>query len=270
MSEITSENMFKLDGRIAFVSGAAGYLGKSISSALCEAGAHVMLNGRNTDKIEAFAKELQDKGYKASPVAFDITDEKRFKEVLDDIDEKYGRLDIIVNNAYFGRPGTIDSSTLTDFEDAYRITVTTAFRIVQLAQPLLEKTARKTRGASIINISSMYGIVSPDPRIYGDSGSNNPPYYGPAKAGLIQLTRYLACHLAPVGIRVNCVSPGPFPPEDIKYTKEEFHRELCNKNPMNRIGSPDELKGPLLFLASDASSYVTGINLPVDGGWTAW
>ena len=116
----------------------------------------------------------------------------------------------------------------------------------------------------------MYGTVSPDPAIYGHSGANNPPSYGAAKAGMIQLTRYAACHLAADKVRVNCISPGPFPVEEYLERDPAFREQLSRKNPMHRIGDPSELTGPLLFLASDASSYVTGINLPVDGGWTAW
>jgi NAD(P)-dependent dehydrogenase (short-subunit alcohol dehydrogenase family) len=116
----------------------------------------------------------------------------------------------------------------------------------------------------------MYGMVSPDPRIYGNSGQNNPPFYGAAKGALLQLTRYAACHLASHKIRVNAISPGPFPAGNLQESNPAFYKELCNKNPMNRIGHPDELAGAILFLASDAASFVTGINLPVDGGWTAW
>jgi NAD(P)-dependent dehydrogenase (short-subunit alcohol dehydrogenase family) len=116
----------------------------------------------------------------------------------------------------------------------------------------------------------MYGHVSPDPRLYGESGLNSAPWYGAAKGGLIQLTRYLACHLAPERIRVNAISPGPFPRTEISAGKSDFIQRLEQKVPMGRIGMPEEIAGPLLFLASDASSYVTGINLPVDGGWTAW
>jgi NAD(P)-dependent dehydrogenase (short-subunit alcohol dehydrogenase family) len=116
----------------------------------------------------------------------------------------------------------------------------------------------------------MYGSVSPDPSIYGGSGANSPPYYGAAKAGLIQLTRYLAVHLAHLRIRVNCISPGPFPAPRYLESDADFHEKLKARTPMGRTGDPDELRGPVLFLASGASSYVTGINLAVDGGWTAW
>jgi Dehydrogenases with different specificities (related to short-chain alcohol dehydrogenases) len=264
-------DLFRLDGRIALVSGASGHLGKSMSMALCEAGAHVVLIGRTKEKIKLFYDELRSLGFSVSMLIHDLEQEADIEEMFVKFAENYNRLDIIVNNAYAGNAGTLETARCEDFSRAYGIAVTAAYRILQLALPLLEKTAPKNiGGTSVINIASMYGIVSPDPAIYGESGANNPPYYGAAKAGLIQLTRYAACHLAPKGIRVNSLSPGPFPLPEIKEKKPEFYRELCRKNPMNRIGYADEMKGPLLFLASDASSYVTGLNLLVDGGWTSW
>ena len=264
-------DLFRLDGRIALVTGASGHLGRSMAMALCEAGAHVILNGRTKEKIKLFSEELLSQGLSVSMAIHDIEQESDIEELFVELGKEYGRLDIIVNNAYAGNVGTLETATYEDFSRAYGIAVTAAFRILQLAIPLLEKAASKNiGGASVINIASMYGVVSPDPAIYGDSGANNPPYYGAAKAGLIQFTRYAACHLASKGIRVNSISPGPFPPPDIAEKKPEFHGELCRKNPMHRIGYADELKGPLLFLASDASSYVTGTNMLVDGGWTAW
>ena len=202
---------------------------------------------------------------------FDVTDENALQRHIGVIDEQYGRLDVLVNNASSGRTGTIESATAQDFEQLYRVNVVAAFQLLQAAIPLLKRAGiSRKAGASVINIASMYGSVSPDPSIYGTSGANNPPYYGTAKAGVIQLTRYAACHLATQRIRVNCISPGPFP--NAKYLAQdgEFQGRLEAKNPMHRIGDPHELQGPLLFLASDASSYVTGINLAVDGGWTAW
>ena len=130
--------------------------------------------------------------------------------------------------------------------------------------PIMEKN----KFGSIINISSMYGMVSPDPSIYGSSGHNNPPNYGAGKAAIIQFTRYTACHLAKKGIRVNSVSPGPFPKPDV--TDMRFISNLKKKTPMGRLGQPHEIKGVIVFLASQSSSFVTGTNISVDGGWTAW
>lgn len=264
-------DLFRLDGRVALVTGAYGHLGKSMAYGLAEAGAQVVINGRSSEKLEYLASEMAEKGYKVTVASGDITDEKDLERIIACVASNFNGLDIIVNNAYAGRTGTVETSTTGDFHQAYQIAVTTAFRIVQLAKPQLEIAAlRNFGGASVINIASMYGMVSPDPLIYGDSGANNPPFYGTAKAGLIQLTRYLACHLADSRIRVNCISPGPFPPSEISQNQPAFYNELCRKNPMHRIGFADELKGAVLFLASDAASFVTGINLPVDGGWTAW
>ncbi len=262
---------FRLDGRVAFLTGATGHLGRSMAKALAGAGASVVLNGRRRDALEALAAELVSQGNQASLACFDITDENAARSHVSEIGERHGRLDILVNNATSGRPGTIDSATAEDFDQVYRVNVVAAFQLLQLSLPLLKESAKQTvGGASVINIASMYGSVSPDPSIYGVSGANSPPYYGAAKAGLIQLTRYAACHLAPDRIRVNCMSPGPFPAAHFLERDRAFGDRLSAKVPMRRIGNPAEIQGPLIFLASDASSYVTGADLAVDGGWTAW
>jgi len=273
MSSKKDTDLFRLDERVAIITGAAGHLGRSMARALCEAGSHVILNGRSIKRLEKFAAELRYEGYEVSVSAFDISHDDQLKRALEDIANTHSRLDIIVNNAYAyaNKRGRLKTINVSDFEHSFNVSVTAAFRIIQLAQPLLEKSAlQNIGGASVINIASMYGMVSSDPNIYGDSGFDDPPYYGAAKAALIQLTRYTACRLAPLGIRVNCISPGPFPHQNIKEGHPSLYAELCRRSPMKRIGSADELKGPLTFLASDAASYVTGINLAIDGGWTAW
>ncbi|HXJ90008.1 MAG TPA: SDR family oxidoreductase [Candidatus Binatia bacterium] len=264
-------SIFRLDGKIAFLSGATGLLGRPMAWALAGAGAHVICNSRRQDAVDALVRELTGAELRASGACFDVTDDGAVTKQVGLIAETYGRLDVLVNNASSGRAGTIESATLSDFEEGYRVNVTAAFWLLQCALPLLKNSAARSEGgASVINIASMYASISPDPRIYGTSGANNPPYYGAAKAGVVQLTRYAACHLAPDRIRVNCISPGPFP--SMKYLEADpgFHDRLKAKNPMHRTGDPREIQGPLLFLASGASSYVTGVNLAVDGGWTAW
>lgn len=261
---------FRLDGRVAFLSGASGHLGRSMAKALAAAGAHVILNARKNEALETLAAELRESGGNVSAACFDVTDENAATKNIGIIHQRHGRLDVVVNNASAGRTGTIDSVTSQDFEQLYRVNVIAAFRLIQIALPLLQESAKLTAGSSVINIASMYGSVSPDPSIYGTSGANNPPSYGAAKAAMIQLTRYTACHLAPCKIRVNCISPGPFPASRYLDADLAFHDKLKAKVPMHRTGEPHELCGPLLFLASDASSYVTGVNLAVDGGWTAW
>jgi NAD(P)-dependent dehydrogenase (short-subunit alcohol dehydrogenase family) len=262
---------FRLDGRVALITGAAGHLGHFMSQALAAAGAHVVLNGRKREPLEKLAGEIMALGQNVSIACFDITQQDSVRAQLAELGRNFGQLDILVNNATTGKAGTLELSQLVDFENLYRVNVTAVFDLLQNALPWLKKAAQKNAGgASVINIASMYGSVSPDPSIYGTSGANNPPYYGAAKAGLIQLTRYAACHLAQENIRVNCISPGPFPTEQYLQHDPAFHDRLKRKTPMHRVGQPRELQGPLLFLASDASSYVTGVNLAVDGGWTVW
>jgi NAD(P)-dependent dehydrogenase (short-subunit alcohol dehydrogenase family) len=261
---------FRLDGRVAFLSGATGHLGRLMAEGLAAAGAHVVLNARGNERLDALCAEMRSRGHQVSAACFDVTDETAIVKNVALIGEQHGRLDIVVNNASIGRAGTIESTTADEFELLYRVNVVAAFRIIQAAVPLLRESAKLTAGSSVVNIASMYGRVSPDPSIYGSSGENNPPSYGAAKAGLIQLTRYAACNLAGDGIRVNCISPGPFPAAGALENDPGFHDRLKAKVPMRRTGDPRELRGPLLFLASDASSYVTGVDLAVDGGWTAW
>jgi NAD(P)-dependent dehydrogenase (short-subunit alcohol dehydrogenase family) len=257
---------FGLEGRTALVTGSAGHLGMPMVDALAQAGAHVILNGRNAGKLEAQRDGLKARGFSATLAPFDIMDDAARSAALAGIT----RLDVLVNNAYTGRPGTIAMAEHGDFARAFDSGIWAGFALLRECLPKLRVAVGKTGGASIVNIASMYGHVSPDPRLYGDSGLNSAPWYGAAKGGLLQLTRYLACHLAPERIRVNAISPGPFPRVAISAEKSDFVERLAAKVPMGRIGEAAEIAGPLLFLASDAASYVTGINLPVDGGWTAW
>lgn len=264
------EGIFRLDDRVAFVSGASGHLGRAIVGVLAEAGATVIINGRTAEKLEQLREELADYGDRIETMAFDVTDAPAVDRSFNEITERHDALDVLINNAYAGEPGSIESATANDFASAYGVAVTGAFNCVKAASPGLRAAVEINGDASVINVASMYGSVSPDPRVYGDTGLDNPPYYGAAKGGLIQLGRYLACHLAVQRIRVNTLSPGPFPPSSVVEASPSFGANLCAKVPLNRLGEPDDLKGAVLFLASSASAYVTGINLPVDGGWTTW
>jgi len=266
-----TKNLFDLTGRIAFVTGGSGHLGKAICEGLCSAGAHVIINGRNRDKTEAAASEFKANRFSAEASVGDITDENYLVDIFSEIRDKHQRLDIIVNNAYKGKTNTPESVANEDFQNAFQIAVAAAYRIIMLGRELMKNAAFKRNGTStVINIATMYGVISPDPSIYGKTGLNNPPDYGAAKAGLIQLTRYAACHFAKDGIRVNSISPGPFPSPAIRRQQPDFIETLSKRNPLGRVGDSWELAGPVQFLASDASSYITGINIPVDGGWTAW
>ena len=266
MTKLDYSKLHDLEGRTAFITGAAGHLGSAMTQALVQNGCDVILNGRNQNRLSALKEKLEDLGGSVETVCFDIQDTDELTSAL----SRVGRLDILINNAYTGTPGSLESATDTDFQTAFESGVTAAFNATRAALPALKASVEAAGHASVINIASMYGHISPDPGLYGESGLNSPPYYGPAKAGLIQLTKYLACQLAPEKIRVNAISPGPFPTYAIQDERPDFVGRLAAKTPMGRIGAPQEIAGPVLFLASDASTYVTGTNLCVDGGWTVW
>lgn len=270
IAQTKGPDLFRMDGRVALVTGAAGRLGRSMACGLAEAGAHVVLNGRRPEALEDLAGSLRRRGLAASALAFDVTDAQAVDQAVRVLGQQFQRLDVLVNNAYAGPAGSVDHSRAEEFARAYDVAVIASFRLMVSVRHLLLQAVARCGHASVINIASMYATVSPDPSVYGDSGMDNPPYYGAAKGALLQLTRYMACHWAPSGIRVNAISPGPFPQPAVLCRYPTFHRALCSRTPAGRVGMPDELKGAVLYLASDAASYVTGINLPVDGGWTAW
>lgn len=258
---------FSLKEKVAFISGASGYLGSSMAICLASAGAHVLLNGRNQNKLFKLNNEIKSMGFSSEVACFDIKDERVVKNFFQGLN----KLNIIVNNAYNGGSGSLDLSQAEHYAEAYSITLISSANILKYSSKILEKTAEDCKQtSSVINIASMYGVVSPDHRIYDDHSNCNPPYYGSAKAALIQFSKYSACELGNKCIRVNSISPGPFPNMDIENNNKSFVDKLTKKVPLNRVGKPNELNGPLLFLASNASSYVTGSNLVVDGGWTCW
>ncbi len=263
------EGTFSLAGRIALVTGAAGHLGRPIVTALARAGATVLLNGRRAAVLEEMAATLKASGLQARAVPFDIRDAKAATELGAALVAQGSGLDILVNNAYAGTGGNAASAKTEQFRESYEIAVTAPFGLIQAMLPALDMAAAKNGQASVINIGSMYGVVSPDPRVYG-AVPPNPPFYGAAKGALLQLTRYLACEWAPRKIRVNAISPGPFPAPAVGKSHPDFVARLADRVPLGRVGNPEEVAGPVVFLASDAASFVTGANIPVDGGWTAW
>jgi NAD(P)-dependent dehydrogenase (short-subunit alcohol dehydrogenase family) len=262
--------LFRLDAKVCLVTGGAGHLGSAMSAALAEAGGHVCVLGRTQAKLDGLVQHLRGRGFSAEAIVADVTVAEDVQSLVADLGRRHGRLDVLVNNAHAGRPGVMADSKAADYADAIGIAVGAAADLVNAAGGLLRSAVKAGGDASVINIASMYGMVSPDPRIYGKSGMNNPPHYGAAKAALLQYTRYAAVHLAPQGIRVNAISPGAFPPEVVQQRDPAFAAALTQKVPMGRLGTPEDLGGAVVFLASSAARFVTGANLPVDGGWTAW
>ncbi|HEY8355901.1 MAG TPA: SDR family oxidoreductase [Ramlibacter sp.] len=260
--------MFSLQGRTALVTGATGHLGQAMVMGLAAAGAHVLVNSRDPARAAALVARIQEQGLSAAPLVFDVGDKEAVRAAMESLAGT--PLHVIVNNAYAGAGGTIEHSQSHQYADSYAMTVVAAHDLVQCALPALRLAVARDADASVVNIASMYGIVSPDPRVYETPAGTNPPFYGAAKAALVQWTRYAACEFGREGIRVNSISPGPFPSAAVQANDPAFVARLAQRVPLARIGKPTELQGPLVFLASGASSYVNGTNLVVDGGWTVW
>ena len=257
-----AQHLFGLDGRTAFVSGARGHLGKAMVQALCAAGAHVIVNGRDEAALARFETDLKQQNFSVSRATFDVADLGAVRAFFGGLK----RLDILVNNAVAMQVKSFAKLSAEDFAATYASSVTASFEAVRAALPALKAGVAGCGEASVINIASMYGQVSPDRRLYDEPGQQSPFHYGPAKAGLLQLTRHLAGELGAEKIRVNALVPGPFPHQ----AAPDFAQALAGRTMLGRLGRGEEIAGPLLFLASPASSFVTGTALNVDGGWTAW
>jgi len=257
------DRLFSLEGKIVLVTGGYGHLGAAISKGLAEAGATVFVLGRNEEKyLQAFSDtSFSDIKF----VLCDIAQTKSINVAFEQVMLQGGRIDVLVNNGVYSEGQHPEQ--LSDQEWAYGIdgNLNSVYRCIREVIPHM-----KEHGGSIINVSSMYGVVSPDFSIYEQRpASLNPPHYGAAKAGVLQLTRYFACYLGKHNIRVNSITPGPFPNVTVQQD-QEFIESLKKKNPLGRIGKPEDLKGAFVYLASDASTFMTGHNMVIDGGWTAW
>ncbi len=259
------KELMSLQDKTVFITGGAGHLGTAMCEALAELGASIVIGSRDQEKSRLVAAALSDEfGVRASGVQLDITDPDSVEAGLSIVEKEYGGLNILINNAWSGNKNTFESISMDDWKYDIDVCLNGVFYTVKQAFPYL----KDTKGV-IVNIASMYGHVAPDYRMYMGNDHANPPSYGAAKAGVIQLTKYLASFLSPHGIRVNAISPGPFPFSDA-LKNEEFVGSLKAKTMLDRVGSPEELKGIIALLCSDASSYMTGQNICVDGGWAAW
>jgi NAD(P)-dependent dehydrogenase (short-subunit alcohol dehydrogenase family) len=254
--------LFRLDGKVALVTGGAGIYGGHIVRALAEAGAHVVVASRELSNCEALAGAMRSEQLKVEAAKLDLASEDSLRALRDGLIARHRRLDVLVNNAVARAGGDLRHATAAEWDSAMKVNSTGLF----LSCQLFSEPMQQQRSGSIINIASIYGMVGPDFSIYEGTELSNPINYAFAKGGMINLTRYLASFLAPQNIRVNCLSPGGFcTPE----TPKEFVPNYVRRTPLGRMAEADDIKGPVVFLASDASQYVTGQNLAVDGGWTA-
>lgn len=262
-------DQFRLDGRVALVTGGAGSLGRCLATGLAEAGAIVVVASRDRTACETFAEQLRRQGATAVGLPLDLTDGGSVDALVTDVMCRFGSLDILVNNAISRFPGHVDDFSPASWEASLRVDATGFFAVTQRC---LREMANAGRGA-IVNVASVLGERSAVPALYPQGLTSLRPSFFFVKAGVINFTRFLAVAYASSGIRVNCLSPGyNRPPADYEPVggKVVDQSLLATRVPMGRLGSLDEYKGAVVFLASDASSYVTGHNLVVDGGYSTW
>ncbi len=275
---MTIQEKFDLTGRVAIVTGGVGLLGAEFCKTLAEAGAAVAVVDLNASASQAVAESLTKCGYQALALPTDITRPDSVNAAVEKVLSTFGRLDVLVNSAALDpkfdpdavnkgiTPGAFEDYPLDLWNSALNVNLTGMFLMTQACvKPMI---AQGKKG-SVINICSTYGLNGPDQRIYIKEGKRvafKPVYYTVTKAGVMGFTKYLAAYYAGTEIRVNALTPGGV----FNNHEEYFVKNYSAKTILGRMARKDEMNGALLFLASDASSYMTGNNVVVDGGWTAW
>lgn len=270
-----TEKLFNLEGKVVLITGGAGFLGSHYAEGFAQSGALPIIADTDGEKTKALAKELSNKyGVRVEGLELDVTSPESIKNCVDAIVRMFGRIDVLINNA--GISGKVANKTVApDFESYPKSEWEKAFAVniegMVLCCQEVGKVMKKQGRGVVINVSSMYGVVSPDQRIYETGDPSVPPFikpaaYGASKAAVINLTKYLSTYWAKNNIRVNAITPGGI----FNGENPDFVKKYGEKCPLGRMARAEEMVGPILFLAGDTSSYMTGANLIVDGGWTAW
>jgi NAD(P)-dependent dehydrogenase (short-subunit alcohol dehydrogenase family) len=271
-------SMFDLTGRVAVLTGGAGMLGRQYTRTLLEAGAKVVVADVNADQAAAAANEAV-AAVRGEAIGWgvDVRRKAEVEAMVAAVEDRFGRVDMLINNAAIDPKFDLDvaakqANTFEDYplelwQQSLDVNLTGAF----LCSQAMGKVMVRQRRGVVVNISSTYGVVAPDQRLYKHMGEKEQKLFKPApyavtKAGIAHLTRYLAAYWGDKGIRVNTLTPGGvFNSQD-----DEFVTKYSARTPLGRMAEQNEMNGAMLFLVSDASSYMTGANLVVDGGWTAW
>ncbi len=279
MKEDNVLSQFKLNKRVAVITGGAGLLGAEFCKSLAQAGANVVVADLDAQKASGIAESICHSGGQAIAVPVDVTQVDSVQQMVSTTLENFGRLDILVNSAALDpkfdpqhlpgnpqvNPGEFESFPLQAWNQALEVNLTGVFLSSQASvKPMLAQG----KGV-IVNIASIYGLVAPDQRIYQQPGKHpryKPVYYSVTKAGILGMTKYLATYYAGKNIRVNCLTPGGV----YNNHDADFLQAYSARAVLGRMAEKDEMNAALLFLASDASAYMTGANLVIDGGWSAW
>lgn len=258
-----------LEGRVAVITGGAGHLGSAMANALAEAACAICIVDRPGSRMEELCEQLRSQWQvDAVCLAIDLESEDERAGLPTQVLQRFGRVDILVNNAAFvgdsnlkGWAVRFEDQQIDAWRRALEVNLTACFHLSQIFASLLRSHGK----GSIINIGSIYGIVGPDLGLYEGTAMGNPAAYAASKGGVVQMTRWLSTVLAPE-VRVNSISPGGI----ARGQSASFIQRYIARTPMRRMGSEEDLKGAIAFFASDLSAWVTGENLMVDGGWTAW
>ena len=262
--QATVQQLFDLTGKTALLTGASGYLGSAMASALAEAGASVVVSSRDRSRAQAAADRLPcQASAKAHAVVIDQMNPDSIHEGFQQAIESANQIDILVNNGLAATGADLSDCTFDQFAQ-HQANNAGYFELARLVH---DHAVERKSSASVIMVGSMYGMVGSYPDAYAGICKASPVAYHALKGGTLQLTRHLAVYWAADSVRVNSLSPGPFPAPTVPDGLADRLQTHC---PMGRMGRPCELKGAIVFLASNASSYMTGQNLVVDGGWTAW
>lgn len=264
------KQLMSLEGRVAVITGGAGHIGRAIAAGLAELGATVCLLDRSDEALDKAAQDLRTRvsGARIECLRLDLESEAERNLVAGTVAERFGRLDILVNNAGFVGDSQL-TGWVTEFEQqsietwrrAIEVNLTAAFHLSQSLSALL----RASGHGAIVNVSSIYGNVGPDMSLYDGTAMGNPAAYAVSKGGVVQMTRWLSTVMAPE-VRVNCISPGGV----ARGQSEAFVERYVARTPLKRMGQEEDFIGAVCYFASDLSGWVTGQNMMVDGGWTAW
>ncbi len=256
----TSTNEFSLNEKVVLLTGGAGLFGTGLTRYLARHGARLIIASRDTDALDKQASEERAKGDEVEVEYLDLADPASIETLTASVLTKHGRIDGLVNNAVSRPMRKLDDPSET-WVESMKVNATGLFLLTRA----VGNEMQKQKGGSIVNIGSMQGMVGPNNFLYEGTDMTSPPDYYFHKGGMINLTRYFASIYGPDGVRVNCLSPGGF----FNNQSPDFLERYNKMTMLGRMAGDNDLGGAVVFLLSDASSYITGVNLPVDGGYTA-